>query len=342
MAPVVRMKLAGGRRIRMVRHVPVDLPQCWALTGSAACFLAAFFADLPLLRRTAASERADAGVPEPAGVSAERNPAAAFNTASASAIPPSASPARRDPRDRRARRIAPVLVLAGGALAAALLAWRAGQAAALTLPLSDYFDAFALLAALLAATWGYFQWTNHLRGLGVFLLPMIAGLELFGLALSLAGYKFFNAANPWIAVHIASVLLGSACFAAGCVGGAVYLLADRQLRRGQFGERGFLRLPPLASLEKFNQHAILLGFALLTLAVITGLLLQMASAHTLGPDWFLTPKVILTTLTWLIYAPLLHVRLAPAFRGQRAAWLSIIGFLLLIGVFISVNFMPAH
>ena len=39
----------------------------------------------------------------------------------------------------------------------------------------------------------------------------------------------------------------------------------------------------------------------------------------------------------LVYAVLLHLPLAPLFRGRRAAWLSIVGFVLLLSVFFAVR-----
>ncbi len=230
---------------------------------------------------------------------------------------------------------------AGVVLMAVLLAGRAASAGRLTLPLSDYFDAFLLLGLLLAGLWAWLQWTRHLRNLAIFLLPMMALLILLGAVLDWAGYRKFPAANPWEIVHVGSLLLGAACFAAGCVGGVVWLLADRRLRAPNGSAWRRIPVPPLASVEKINRHAILLGFPLLTIGALSGVLWAVQDPRTMGPQWFLTPKVILTAVIWLIYASLLHVRLAPSWRGARAAWLSILGFVLLLVVFAAVNWMPS-
>ena len=215
-----------------------------------------------------------------------------------------------------------------------LLISRMVDAHRITLPLSDYFDAFLLLGLVLSLLWAYLRWTRHLWALATFLLPMIFALMVLGIVLGLSGARHFGAHNPWVAAHIASVLLGTASFAAGCVGGITYLLADRRLKkRGQAGWDLFA-LPSLASIEKFTRHAIVLGFALLTLAAITGIFRAVRDPRLMGEHWYFSPKVLLTAVVWLVYGSLLNMRLVPILRGARCAWLSIIGFALLMTVFV--------
>ncbi len=225
--------------------------------------------------------------------------------------------------------------VAGGAmLSAAILIWRGWRFGLWSLPLSDYFDAGLLLAILLTGLWMWFCWTRQLKTLAIFLLPLTGVLILVGGILGVAGYRNFNTANPWIALHIGSILIGTVCFAAGCVSGLGYLLADRQLRK----KKENWPLPSLTRLEAFNRHAILLGFPLLTIAAITGIFEALKNPQSMGPDWYWSPKVILTVVAWAVYAPLLHVKLTPSFRGARAAWLSILGFALLLAVYALAGF----
>ncbi len=231
-------------------------------------------------------------------------------------------------------------VVNGVFLTALLLVSRMVDAHSMTLPLADYFDAFLLLGLVLSMLWAYLQWTRYLRALAAFLLPMIFAVLVVGMMLGALGYQHFDAHNPWVAAHIASVLLGTASFAAGCVGGMAYLLADRRLKkRGQIGWNLF-SLPSLASIEKFTRHAIVLGFALLTVAAITGIFRAVRDPRLMGSHWYLSPKVVLTAVVWLVYGLLLNMRLVPILRGARCAWLSIIGFALLMAIF-AVMFVKA-
>jgi len=231
---------------------------------------------------------------------------------------------------------------AGGLLAAGLLAWRLFLPPEPSPPLGNHMDSFLLLGLLLTAMVAYFRLTRHLRGLGFFLLPIVALVLLMGPLLMLLQPQPFNYTSAWGNVHVLSILLGSVSLAAGCAGGIVYLLADRQLRRKVFeGNRRRLVLPSLAAMEKFNQTAILVGFPLLTVAMITGFLwASRIRSEEPGGIWPLAPKIVLAVIAWFVYALVVHVRFAPSFRGKRAAWLSIIGFVLLLGVYVTVSQWP--
>ncbi len=200
----------------------------------------------------------------------------------------------------------------------------------------SHIDAFLLLGLLLTGMLFYFRRAQHLSSMALFILPMISGVLLLGSVLTLTSGRTFDYRSSWAELHILIVVVGSACFALGCVGGIVYLLADRQLRlRNRPGAERWLFLPPLASMEKFNQLMVALGFPMLTVACIMGFF------HVSHWDSPLIIKTILAMTAWLVYAILLNIRRAPAFRGKRAAWLNIIGFLILLATYIAVNGMPA-
>ena len=61
----------------------------------------------------------------------------------------------------------------------------------------------------------------------------------------------------------------------------------------------------------------------------------------LGPQWYFSAKFIVALLAWLAFAVVMNVRYATAFRGARAAWLSIAGVVLLLAVYgIAVSLPP--
>jgi len=74
---------------------------------------------------------------------------------------------------------------------------------------------------------------------------------------------------------------------------------------------------------------VTLGFALLTIGLITGLVeaLQGSAGGRTPPGsrWFLQPKVLLAFCVWVVYALVLHAPINPSFRGRKAAMLSILG-----------------
>jgi ABC-type uncharacterized transport system permease subunit len=227
------------------------------------------------------------------------------------------------------------VVIAATALGAGLFAWRAASEGGMALAVSNPFDAFLALGLLLSLTVMYFRWTRHLRSLAFFLQPMIVILLGLGLVLAVihrghAGDEQ-NFLHAWTFIHLIAIITATICFALACVGGAVYLLADRQLRRkGLDASHRWIGLPPLASIEKFNRWMIVAGFPLLSIATVAGILRMTQTA---SPGTGLHVKIALGISSWLVYALLLYIPLTPSFRGRRAAWLSIIGFVLFIGAF---------
>ncbi len=51
------------------------------------------------------------------------------------------------------------------------------------------------------------------------------------------------------------------------------------------------------------------------------------------PAW----KVGLAASVWLVYAVVLHAPLNPVFRGRRAAVLSVVGFVLMVGAVVAAQ-----
>ena len=226
-------------------------------------------------------------------------------------------------------------------LGIALLIWRASTFQTLTLPVSDPFDAFLLLGLLLAIWVIYFRWTRHLRSLSFFLLPMIAILLILGLVLALLhpgeDHLYHNA---WILLHIASIIAATVLLALACVGAVVYLRADRQLKRkGLDASHRWMGLPPLASIEKFVKHMIYWGFHLLSIATVAGALQIAAHDESPQPKHSRALKLAFALLSWIVYAIILQVPLNPRFRGPRAAWLTITGFVLFMGAFAAARWV---
>jgi ABC-type transport system involved in cytochrome c biogenesis permease subunit len=72
------------------------------------------------------------------------------------------------------------------------------------------------------------------------------------------------------------------------------------------------------------------GFPFLTFGIISGIIYAQIVR---GRFWTWDPKEILAAITWLVYAALLHERLAVGWRGRRAAVMTIVGFLILLFTF---------
>lgn len=206
-------------------------------------------------------------------------------------------------------------------------------------PLEDNFDTLTWLSLLLSLFLAYTQRTRPLRGLDWFITPIVV--------LLLVAAAVFGRTKPheyldttWSWVHRVTAYGGAVAFAVAGAVGAMYLVVSNRLRSKRRTPG-----PGLGSLERLEHLTILsvtLGFALLSIGLITGLVRVLKGGNPLGPDWYTQPKVLLTFVAWVVYALVLHSPINPSFRGRKTALLSVVGFVLMIGVLIAVQWMPAR
>jgi ABC-type uncharacterized transport system permease subunit len=207
------------------------------------------------------------------------------------------------------------------------------------IPLEDNFEAFVWLAVLLTGFVLYVQRTRPLGGLDWFVMPIVILLLIAAGVLGKAKPQEY-VGTTWYWIHLSTVLTGALAFAIAGATGAMYLQANRRLR-----SKSLLQGPKLGSLERLERitfTSVTLGFALLTIGLITGLVVLKARGQSrLGDNWFASPKVLLAFAAWVVYAIVLHAPINPSFRGRKVALLSIFGFVLMIGTLVAVNFVPA-
>ncbi|MDB5295000.1 MAG: ccsA 3 [Phycisphaerales bacterium] len=245
--------------------------------------------------------------------------------------------------DRPPLRVAGKAVAYAGLLAGlGVLVWHSADRGT-WLPLGDNFDTLVCLGVLLAGFVLYTQVHRPLRGLDWFLFPVAAGL--------LAAAAVFGRAKPheyvdtaWSWAHRVTAYGGAVAFAVAGAGGLMYLVASRRLKTSKLAGPG-TAFGSLERLEHLTLVAVVLGFALLTVGAVTGLAKIAAAPHgdtQLGDRWYLSPKVLGALGVWVVYAIVLHAPLNPSFRGRRAAVLSVVGFVLMVGTLVATQFVPSR
>jgi ABC-type uncharacterized transport system permease subunit len=200
-------------------------------------------------------------------------------------------------------------------------------------PMSDNFDTIIWLAILLALFVAYVQRVKPIPGLDWFVMPIViillASAGFFG-SHDLHTYRpLVRDTGIWL--HRVTAYGGAVAFAIAAPVGAMYVIASRRLRNKAPG-------PSFTSLERLERLMMLwvtLGFALLTIGLITGLFRMIVEKNSVP-----MPKLLLASLAWLVYAIVMHAPINPRFRGRRAAILSIFGFVLVFGTLVAVQFMP--
>lgn len=210
-------------------------------------------------------------------------------------------------------------------------------------PIAAHVDGLLLIIALLAGMTAYLQLRARLIGLSAFLLPLLTGLLAWGLCASAWTYRPFDLeslAPVWLSLHRLAVYLGTAAATVAAGAGGLYLFVQRRLK----SHTDLKLLRQFASLETIEGvvvRAVSLGFALLTVGLLTGLVLVLEDPrHPLGAQWYVSPKFLLASFAWGAYAVLMNAHHAATFRGARAAWLAIAGLLLLVAVYGVVTAWP--
>ncbi|MCK5426540.1 MAG: c-type cytochrome biogenesis protein CcsB [Thermodesulfovibrionia bacterium] len=171
--------------------------------------------------------------------------------------------------------------------------------------------------------------------LGAFIMPIVLILMLSSFVLP---REINPSLNPvlksyWLGIHTTLAFIGDAAFALAAGVGVMYLIQERNVK-SKHPSALFKRLPSLQILDEINYRLISLGFPLLTLAIITGVIWANTAW---GTYWRWDPKEVWSLITWLVYALVLHLRLTIGWRGKKAAGLSILGFILVIFTFFGVT-----
>ena len=226
-------------------------------------------------------------------------------------------------------RIARLCLVLGIVASLGVIVWHAASRGS-WLPLEDNFDALLWLATLLALFVLYVQRSRRLGGLDWFVMPVVLLLLLASLFIGPHTGRYVPDAWSW--VHRLTAYGGAVAFAIAAASGAMYVLTSRRLRSKSpvgplFGS--------LERLEHLTMTAVTLGFALLTVGMITG------GVEIIGKDRHTSlTKVVLAAAVWIVYAIVLHAPINPSFRGRKVAVLSIAGFVLMIGAIVTVLLLP--
>ncbi|MEK8127442.1 cytochrome c biogenesis protein CcsA [Paenibacillus filicis] len=92
-------------------------------------------------------------------------------------------------------------------------------------------------------------------------------------------------------------------------------------------------------IDEIGYRSIAIGYPVFTLGA---LIFAMIWAHEAwGRFWGWDPKEVWALIVWLFYAAYLHLRLSRGWQGKRSAWLSVIGFLVVMFTLIGVNLVIA-
>jgi cytochrome c-type biogenesis protein CcsB len=172
-----------------------------------------------------------------------------------------------------------------------------------------------------------------LRHIGLFVLaPVVLSLVLIGLFLyAEAGPLVAALRSYWLAIHVSTAVIGFGIFFVSGIASILYLLRvrhDERVATGDAQDGGLLsRLPVAAALDRVAHRTAVFGFPIWTFAVIAGAIWAEAAW---GRFWGWDPKETWAFIAWVVYAAYLHARTTAGWRGRPAAWVNVVGLVVMI------------
>lgn len=201
-------------------------------------------------------------------------------------------------------------------------------------PFHSHLDALLVIGVMLAAAILYLEAQQRSRRVGLIGWPVLAFLLAWAFCASTWTYRPFrlDTMEPvWHAVHLTGVYVGTLFAVLAAICGVLYLLVYRGLKQHAMTSARS-GLPSLEWTESAVVWMTTLGFVMLSVALISGVVIVTAEPGRLGPTWWLSPKVLLAAAAWLMFAIAMNLRRLSLLRGSRAAWLAITGLVLLFVV----------
>jgi ABC-type transport system involved in cytochrome c biogenesis permease subunit len=211
-------------------------------------------------------------------------------------------------------------------------------------PFANPSRAVSTFVWLLTLSYLYLELTTDERAMGVFILPIIIGLQLIPVLSPGIENRDPVLDSPWFWVHVASLLFAYASFGLAGVLGLTYVLQFKEIKKKHLGYF-YTRLPSLQILDRMNSRATTTGWAFLTLGLIVGVVWTL-EARPLAPEnsnlqemSLQDPKILFAALTWVIYSFAVFAHRWMGWTGRRAAWLSAVGFVIVLLNLVAVSYL---
>ena len=197
-------------------------------------------------------------------------------------------------------------------------------------PDMHFFAALSLVGLGMTVLTAVVGARGRMAALGVVVFPMAAILLL---AYHGYGHEPSKVLGWRLATHAWLALLAYATLSIAALLAIMLWLQERALRRRDF--RPWLRaLPPLADLETLLFRTIAVGFSLLTLTLLTGVLFV---DNLLAQK--LVHKTVLSVLSWVVFGTLLIGRRRYGWRGGKAVHWTLSAMALLLLAFFGSQFV---
>jgi cytochrome c-type biogenesis protein CcsB len=198
-------------------------------------------------------------------------------------------------------------------------------------PWGDMYEFVTALTCITGIFFFYMMIRYRAWALGIWVVGAIV------IALGLAETVIYTAAGPlvpalqsyWLSIHVTAMTLSTGIFFVSFVLGILYLVSDVYRARvasgkAEPGNELLERIPSLDQLDKLTYRTVIFGFPVWTFGVIAG---AIWADEAWGHYWSWDPVETFAFITWVLYAAYLHARATGGWRGRRAHYIQILGFI---------------
>ena len=132
--------------------------------------------------------------------------------------------------------------------------------------------------------------------------------------------------NYWLYIHVSLAAVGEGAFAVA-FGVSIMYLIRKNIATAHHSSVA-KRFPSEELLDEINYKALSIGFPLFTVGALFAGAIWANEAW--GTFWGWDPKEVGSLIIWIFYLLYLHARYQRGWRGNKAAVMSIIGFIMVL------------
>lgn len=200
-------------------------------------------------------------------------------------------------------------------------------------PYSNMYEYMSVMGWMAVLIFIFFNLKYKKPMIGVFVAPIC--FLLMGSA-SLMPKEISQQLMPalqsyWFEIHVSMAVLGEGAFVVAFGVSLMYLFKAWLSSGNPEPKKGSSLLPSLELLDLINYRAIAIGYPIFTIGALFAGAIWANEAW--GSFWSWDPKETGALIVWLFYTGYLHARLVKGWKGSKAAWMSILGFVLALASF---------
>jgi len=205
------------------------------------------------------------------------------------------------------------------------------------LPMVSVYEVLSLLALATAVVYCVAELASGDRRTGMFVMLLVFLFQYTSSIFLLEGPppEAGAAQATWARLHIVPAVLAYTALAFAAVYGLLHLVAQRNLKQHHFGLL-FDRLPPLELLGRMTWYALIAGFVLMTVCMVSGAVVfsRLGNAAGGGMEAKVVSKIVIGSLAWVVCLVAVLGRTVGKWSDRRVSGIAVAGFVVVLALMV--------